>query len=30
MTLSATDLKTLFDAFNRHDIDGVMRFFAED
>lgn len=30
MTLSATDLKTLFDAFNRHDIDGVMQFFAED
>lgn len=30
MTLSATDLKALFDAFNRHDIDGVMHFFAED
>lgn len=30
MTLSATDLKNLFDAFNRHDIDGVMHFFAED
>ena len=30
MTLTATDLKSLFDAFNRHDIDGVMRFFAED
>lgn len=30
MTLSVTDLKTLFDAFNRHDIDGVMQFFAED
>ena len=30
MTLTATDLKTVFDAFNRHDIDGVMRFFAED
>lgn len=30
MTLTATDLKSLFDAFNRHDIDGVMHFFAED
>jgi ketosteroid isomerase-like protein len=30
MTLTATDLKNVFDAFNRHDIDGVMRFFAED
>lgn len=30
MTLTAADLKTVFDAFNRHDIDGVMRFFAED
>jgi ketosteroid isomerase-like protein len=30
MTLTATDLKTVFDAFNRHDVDGVMRFFAED
>lgn len=30
MTLTATDLKSLFDAFNRHDIDGVMHFFSED
>ena len=30
MTLTATDLKSLFDAFNRHDIDGIMHFFAED
>ncbi len=30
MTLTANDLKALFDAFNRHDIDGVMHFFAED
>ena len=30
MTLTATDLKTLFDAFNRHDIDGVMPVFADD
>lgn len=30
MTVTATDLEGLFDAFNRHDIDGVMRFFAED
>ena len=30
MTLTATDLQDLFDAFNRHDIDGIMRFFAED
>lgn len=30
MTVTATDLKGLFDAFNRHDIDGVMRLFSED
>ncbi|AOF92821.1 snoaL-like domain protein (plasmid) [Sinorhizobium sp. RAC02] len=30
MTLTATDLKSVFDAFNRHDIDGVMHFFSED
>ena len=30
MTLTATDLKSVFDAFNRHDIEGIMRFFAED
>jgi len=30
MTLTAADLESLFDAFNRHDIDGVMRFFADD
>lgn len=30
MTLSATDLESLFDAFNRHDIDAVMQFFDED
>lgn len=30
MTLTATDLESLFNAFNRHDIDGVMRFFSED
>jgi ketosteroid isomerase-like protein len=28
--LTATDLAALFDAFNRHDIDGVMAFFASD
>ncbi|MDP9631170.1 UNVERIFIED_ORG: steroid delta-isomerase-like uncharacterized protein [Ensifer adhaerens] len=28
--MTATDLSDLFDAFNRHDIDGVMSFFAED
>ncbi len=27
---TATDLAALFDAFNRHDIDGVMAFFAPD
>jgi len=30
MALTADDLSSLFDAFNRHDIDGIMRFFAED
>lgn len=30
MTLAANDLRNLFDAFNRHDIEGVMQFFAED
>lgn len=30
MTLTATDLEGLFDAFNRHDIDAVMQFFAEE
>ncbi len=28
--LDATDLAALFDAFNRHDIDGVMAYFAPD
>ena len=28
--LTAGDLAALFDAFNRHDIDGVMAFFAPD
>lgn len=28
--ITAKDLSDLFDAFNRHDIDGVMSFFAED
>jgi len=28
--LTANDLQKLFDAFNRHDIDGVMAFFADD
>lgn len=28
--MTATDLSDLFDAFNRHDIDGVISFFAED
>ncbi|WP_269933145.1 nuclear transport factor 2 family protein [Aminobacter sp. HY435] len=28
--MTADDLAKLFDAFNRHDIDGVMSFFAED
>lgn len=30
MSITAEDLSSLFDAFNRHDIDGVMRFFAAD
>jgi ketosteroid isomerase-like protein len=30
MTLTAKDLADTFDAFNRHDIDGVMKFFADD
>lgn len=29
-TLTADDLKATFDAFNRHDIDGVMTHFADD
>ncbi|HHY03317.1 MAG TPA: nuclear transport factor 2 family protein [Paracoccus sp.] len=29
-TLTADDLKATFDAFNRHDIDGVMTHFDED
>ena len=29
-TLTAQDLSDTFDAFNRHDIDGVMKCFAED
>lgn len=29
-TLTAQDLSNTFDAFNRHDIDGVMACFAED
>jgi ketosteroid isomerase-like protein len=28
--ITATDLATLFDAFNRHDIDSVMAYFAPD
>lgn len=28
--LTANDLQGLFDAFNRHDIDGVMSYFADD
>lgn len=28
--LTANDLAELFDAFNRHDINGVMKYFAED
>ncbi|OCP35337.1 DUF4440 domain-containing protein [Ensifer sp. LC163] len=28
--MTANDLSNLFDAFNRHDIDGVMSFFAKD
>lgn len=30
MSMSPDDLARLFDAFNRHDIDGVMAFFAPD
>lgn len=30
MPMTADDLANLFDAFNRHDIDGIMNFFAED
>ncbi len=30
MSMTTEDLARLFDAFNRHDIDGVMAFFAED
>ena len=30
MSITADDLARLFDAFNQHDIDGVMRFFAEE
>lgn len=30
MPMTAEDLASLFDAFNRHDIDGIMRFFAAD
>lgn len=30
MALTAKDLADLFDAFNRHDIDGVMSYFAPD
>lgn len=30
MPLTAEDLAHLFDAFNRHDIDKIMAFFAED
>lgn len=29
-TITTDDLKRLFDAFNRHDIDGVMAYFADD
>ena len=29
-TLTAADLEATFDAFNRHDIDGVMKCFADD
>lgn len=28
--ITAEDLAATFDAFNRHDIDGVMKFFADD
>ena len=30
MSLTADDLKSTFDAFNRHDIEGVMTHFADD
>lgn len=30
MSLTSDDLKSTFDAFNRHDIEGVMTHFAED
>lgn len=30
MSITADDLASLFDAFNRHDIDAVMHFFAGD
>ena len=30
MTLTADDLADTFDAFNRHDVDAVMRHFADD
>ena len=30
MTITEQDLSDLFDAFNRHDIDGVMQYFADD
>ena len=30
MTITEKDLSDLFDAFNRHDIDGVMKYFADD
>lgn len=30
MPMNAEDLASLFDAFNRHDIDAVMSFFADD
>lgn len=30
MSLTADDLKATFEAFNRHDIDGVMTHFADD
>ena len=29
-TLTAANLAETFDAFNRHDVDGVMKFFADD
>lgn len=28
--MTAQDLNDLFDAFNRHDVDGIMAYFAED